>query len=285
VVTDLSQDALVGSSIENGTMIMQCALRKRAFPCALGTPATIGWRQAPYPVDLHELSTFHHPIQYRVIIAPGSSLNDQNPRVSFPPDLQGGSTSQHMSHSILRLAGSLAVVCGGSRRHMALLFSTLVLLPLTQSSSKRWIDDMGSHFPPPEQMRQPLRPLLPVTEGHLDSSSPRGTDHWVMVVKDAHDRILITHEAASEKGDEAQPLLQRCTDRGLTVPAAVSDSSQRCTEALTAVYPAARFQAAHFQTVKKVWGHRKQSLVADRRQVKASGEAQQEEACRALAKQ
>src|SRR5215471_13442212 len=29
-------------------------------------------------------------------------------------------------------------------------------------------------------------------------TAPRGTDHCVMVVKDEHDRILITHEAESE---------------------------------------------------------------------------------------
>jgi hypothetical protein len=44
-------------------------------------------------------------------------------------------------------------------------------------------------------------------------------------------------------------------------------------EALNAVSPAARLQADHVQTVKQVWGHRKPSLFADRRKVKAQGEA------------
>jgi Transposase len=284
VVTELYQDAFVGSSIENGTTIIQFDLRKLDFQCALGTTATICWRQEPYHVDIHELSTFHNPIKYRFIVAQGSYLNDQNQRVYFTPDIQGVSTSQHMSKSIIRLACYLAVVCGVSLRHIALLFSTLFLIPITKSSIKRWIDDIGSHLPTPEQMLQQLLTLLPVTECHMDGYYPLGTDHCVMVVKDEDDRILITHEAASENGEDAKQFLQRLKDRGLKVTAAFSDYSQSFTEAIKAVYPAARFQADHFHTVKHVWGHLKKSLLSYRRQVKASGEAQQDEACIALAK-
>jgi len=68
------------------------------------------------------------------------------------------------------------------------------------------------------------------------------------------------------------------------VTAAFSDDSQSFTEAIKAVYPHARFQADHFHTVKNIWGHLKKSLLSYRRQIKASGEAQQDEACMALAK-
>jgi hypothetical protein len=43
-----------------------------------------------------------------------------------------------MSPSVIRLAGYLAVVCGVSLRHIALLFSGLFLIPITKSSIKRW---------------------------------------------------------------------------------------------------------------------------------------------------
>jgi hypothetical protein len=272
VVTELYQDAFVGSSIENGTTIIQFDLRKLDFQCVLGTTAPICWRQEPYHVDIHELSTFHNPIKYRFIVAQGYYLNDQNQRVYFTPDIQGVSTSQHMSKSIIRLACYLAVVCGVSLRHIALLFSALFLIPITKSSIKRWLDDIGSHLPPPEQMLQQLLARLPVTECHIDGYYPLGTDHCVMGVKDEHDRILITHEAASEHGDDAQQFLQRLKDRGLTVTAAFSDDSQSFTEAIKAVFPHARFQADHFHTVKNIWGHLKKALLSYRRTIKAKGE-------------
>jgi hypothetical protein len=50
------------------------------------------------------------------------------PQRSFTPEIQGVSTSQHMSHSVIRLACYLAVVCGVSLRHIALLFSVLFLI-------------------------------------------------------------------------------------------------------------------------------------------------------------
>jgi hypothetical protein len=110
------------------------------------------------------------------------------------------------------------------------------------------------------------------------------TNDLIEINSDEHDRILITHEAASENGDEARQFLQRLKDRGLRVTAAFSDYSQSFTEAIKAVYPHARFQADHFHTVKNVWGHLKKSLLSYRRRIKARGEAQQDEACMALAK-
>jgi hypothetical protein len=283
-VTEIYQDAFVGSSIENGTTVLQFDLRKHDFQQELGTKATLCWRKESYHVDVHELSTFHNPMTYRFIVAQGSYLNDQHQRVYFTPAIQGVSTSQHMSHSVIRLACYLAVVCGVSLRHIALLFSVLFLIPITKSSIKRWIDDIGSHLPTPEKMLQQLLALTPATECHIDGYYPLGTDHCEMVVKDEQDRILITHEAESENGTEARQFLQQCKDLGLHVTAAFSDYSQSFTEAIKAVYPQARFQADHFHTVKNVWGHLKKSLLAYRRQVKASGEAQQDEACLALAK-
>jgi Transposase len=283
-VTELYEDTFIGSSIENGTTVIQFDLRKLDFQRALETTSTICWRKEPYSVEVHELSTFHNPIKYRFIVAQGSYLNDQHQRVYFTPELQGVSTSQHMSHSVIRLACYLAVVCGVSLRHIALLFATLFLIPITKSSIKRWIDDIGSHLPTPEEMLRQLLALVPATECHIDGYYPLGTDQCVMVVKDEHDRILMTHEAASENGDDARQFLQRCKELGLHVTAAFSDYSQSFTEAIKAVFPHARFQADHFHTVKNVWGHLKKSLLSYRRQIKASGEAQQDEACLALAK-
>ena len=284
VVTKLYEDAFVGSSLENGTTIIQFDLRKLDFQRALETTSTICWRKEPYAVEIHELSTFHNPIKYRFIVAQGFYLNDQNQRVYFTPDIKGVSTSQHMSHSVIRLACYLAVACGVSLRHLALLFSVLFLIPITKSSIKRWIDDIGVHLPTPEEMLRQLLALAPATECHIDGYYPLGTDTCVMVVKDEHDRILITHEAASENGEDARQFLQRCKDLGLKVTAAFSDYSQSFTEAIKAVYPRARFQADHFHTVKNIWGHLKKSLLSYRRKVKARGEAQQHEASMALAK-
>src|SRR3954467_11484811 len=283
-VTEIYQDAFVGSSIENGTTVIQFDLRKHDFHQELGTKATLCWRKESYHVDVHELSTFHNPILYRFIVAQGSYLDGQHQRMYFTPEIKGVSTSQHMSHSIIRLSCYLAVVCGVSLRHIALLFSALFLIPITKSSIKRWMDDIGSHLPPPEEMLRQLLAITPATECHMDGYYPLGTDHCVMVVKDEHDRILITHEVASENGEDARQFLQQLKDRGLQVTAACSDYSQSFTEAIKAVYPQARFQADHFHTVKNIWGHLKKSLLSSRRQIKASGEAQQDEACMALAK-
>jgi hypothetical protein len=190
----------------------------------LETTATICWCQAPYAVEVHELSTFHNPIQYRFIVAQGSYLNAQHQRVYFTPAIQGVSTAQHMSPSVIRLACYLAVVCGVSLRPIALLFPALFLMPMTKSSIKRWIDDIGANVPTPEERLRQLLAIAPATACHMDGYYPLGTDHCVMVVKDEQDRILMTHEATSENGDDARQFLQRCTELGLHGTAAFSSA-------------------------------------------------------------
>jgi hypothetical protein len=283
-VTEMYQDAFVGSSIENGATIIKFDLRQRDFQQEVGATATLYWRKEAYHVDIHELSTFHNPIKYRFILAQGYYLDEQNQRMYFTPEIKGVSTAQHMSHSIIRLACYLAVVCGVSLRHIALIFSSLFLIPITKSSIKRWIDDIGSHVPSQEEMLQQLLAITPATECHIDGYYPRGTDNCVMVVKDEHDRILMTHEAGSENGADARKFLQKLKDLGLHVTAAFADDSQSFTEAIKAVYPQARFQADHFHTVKNIWGHLKKALLTYRRKIQASGEAQNDQEGIELAK-
>jgi ABC-type microcin C transport system permease subunit YejB len=148
------QDAFVGSSMENGTTMITFDLRQHDFHQELGTQATLCWRKASSPIDVHALSTFHHPIPYRCILAQGAYLDAQNQRRYFTPAIKGVSPSQPMRHSVIRLACALAVVCGVSLRHIALLFSALFLIPMTTSSLTRWMDAIGTPLPPPEEMLQ-----------------------------------------------------------------------------------------------------------------------------------
>jgi hypothetical protein len=101
VVTEMYEDAFVGSSIEHGVTVITFDLRNLDFQQELGTTSTITWRKDTYHVDVHELSTFHNPIQYRFLVAQGSSQGDDHQRVYFTPQIKGVSTSQHMSHSII----------------------------------------------------------------------------------------------------------------------------------------------------------------------------------------
>jgi Transposase len=283
-VTEMYQDVFVGSSIENGATIITCDLRQRDFQQERGATSTLYGRKEAYHVDMHELSTFHNPMKYRFIFAQGYYLNDQNQRLDFTPERKGVSTAQHMRHSMIRLACSLAVVCGVSLRHIALIFASLFLIPITKSSSKRWMDDIGANLPRKEEMLQQLLVIAPATACHMDGYYPRGTDHCVMVVKDEPDRILMTYEAGSENGADARKFLQTWKDHGLHVTAAFADYSHSFTEAIKAVYPQARFQVDHCHTVKNIWGHLKKALFSYRRQLKAHSEAKNDQEGIALAK-
>jgi hypothetical protein len=96
-----------------------------------------------------------------------------------------------------------------SLRQIARIFSFLFLISISKSSIKRWIDTIGSNVPTQEELLQHFLVLKPVTECHRDGYYPMGTDNCVMVVKDEHDRILMTYETESENGDDARKFLKR----------------------------------------------------------------------------
>lgn len=154
VVTEMYQDAFVGSSIENATTIITFDLRHLNFQRQFGTDSTIYWPKEPYQVDVHELSTSHNPIEYRFILSQDYYFDEAGKRVDFTPEIQGVTISQHMSESIIRLSCYLAVGCGVSLRQIALLSSCLFLIPITKSSIKRWIDKIGTHLPTQGEMLQ-----------------------------------------------------------------------------------------------------------------------------------
>ena len=91
-VTEMYQAACGGSSIENGTPLSRVALRQRHLQRELGTPAERYGRKDLSHLAMPALAPVHHPITSRCIVAQGCSLHDQPQRVSFTPDMQGGST-------------------------------------------------------------------------------------------------------------------------------------------------------------------------------------------------
>jgi hypothetical protein len=67
VVTEIYQDAFVGSASEHGPTVIQFDLRRHHFQQELGTQATLCWRKESYHGDVHALSTFHNPMLSRFI--------------------------------------------------------------------------------------------------------------------------------------------------------------------------------------------------------------------------
>ena len=65
-VTQMEEEAFVGSSLANGTTMLIGDLRKRNFQRQLGTTSASSWRTDLYHVAMHALSTLHHPITSRL---------------------------------------------------------------------------------------------------------------------------------------------------------------------------------------------------------------------------
>ncbi len=283
-VVQANQDVFTKSYIEGRNTIIEFDLRKRDYQAELDIKSSISWSSNNYTVDAHEFSTFQNPIQYRFILAQGYYRDDNNKRIYFTPKIPELSTQKHVSLSAIRLSCFLAVVCGVTLRNVALIFSVLFHIPVTKSSIKRWIDEIGENHASEEEILDELIKLKKPNQCHIDGYYPMGTDHCVMVIKDEHDRILITHEAESENYEAAKIFLLRIKNAGIQITSAFSDYSESYIKAIKEVFPDAKFQADHFHTVKNIWKHLKKAFLGYRRNLKKTGEEQKDENLLSLAK-
>jgi hypothetical protein len=266
-VTKANEDIFVGSYIENGITIIEFDTRKRNYKEI--TKTKIKWNDY-YTVDIKELSTMYCPIIYRFIIAQGNYYNKIGEREFFTPKIDEVSMSQHVSKSVIRLSGYLAVNCGVSLRNIATIFTYLFLIAVTKSSIKRWLDDIGNNLPSEEELLKQMIVIKSPTECHIDGYYPLGTNNCVMVVKDEYDRILITHEANSENKEDAIKFLNKIKSLGINIIYAFSDYSKSFTGAIKEVYPNVKFQADHFHTIKNIWKHLKKAYLNFRKEIKDS---------------
>ncbi|MDM8525675.1 transposase [Desulfococcaceae bacterium HSG8] len=181
-----------------------------------------------------------------------------------------------MSRNVIRVACFPAVICGVSLRNIAAVFTYLFGIPVTKSTIKRWIDDIGENLPSEEEILKKLTDLKKASRCHTDACYPLGTDRCVTVVTDEHDRILITHETDTENADEAKKFPEKLREPGINITSAFSDYSESFIKAIKEVFPDAKFQADHFHSVKNIWDHLKKGLPEYRRNLKAAGEKEQD---------
>ncbi len=274
-VTESNKDAYTGSFIEDRKTVIEFDMRKRDWQKILKTESEIKWYKKTYTVDVHEFSTFHCPVVYRFIMSRGYYLRADGNREYFTPEPSGVSTRHHMSRNIIRLACFLAVICGVTLRNIALIYSALFQIPVTESCIKRWIDEIGSGLSE-EDILKKLTDMRKPSECRIDAYYPLGTDRCVMVVKDDYDRILITHETDSENAEDAKKFLQKLKDSGINISSSFSDYSKSFTSAIKDIFPEAKFQADHFHTAKNIWKHLKKALPEYRREIKSTGEKEKD---------
>jgi hypothetical protein len=144
--------------------------------------------------------------------------------------------------------------------NIAQIFTILFKIPITESSIKRRIDEIGRNLPSEEEISEKMTERKMPKECHIDGYYPLGTDNCVMVIKDEYDRILITHETGTENAAEAGKFLRKLKNAGTDITSAFSDYSGSLIRAIKEVFPKVKFQADHFHTMKTIWGHLKKAL-------------------------
>ena len=153
-VTEADQDTYIGSFIEDNQTVIEFDMRKRNRQKILQINSDINWYSETYQVDIHEFSTFHCPVIYRFIMTRGYYTKADGTREYFTSEPSEVSIRHNMSKNVIRSACFLAVICGVTLRNIALIYSSLFQIPVSKSSIKRWIDEIGSSLSEEEILKK-----------------------------------------------------------------------------------------------------------------------------------
>jgi len=97
----------------------------------------------------------------------------------------------------------------------------------------------------------------------------------VLVLKDAHGRVLITHEVEKRNEEHVKPFLERIKALGLDLQTFYTDHWQAYANAIKAIFPSAQLQLDYFHILQNIWRKVMDEFRRHRRDLKERGEAAQ----------
>jgi len=269
-VIEANPECPSSGAYEDGVLRITIDTRHQHVPQRLGlsTKTQLHWGKEQV-VEVQELSALAWPIRDRVLTRDGYYLPDGQ-RVHFTTAARGLDARRGVSAVLMRAAVLRVVVAGVGCRRAAWLLEQLFHGQTAKSALPRWVEESAATLPNAEAMRRTLHPQRPITEAHGDELVPRGSDIWVLVLKDEHGRILATQEVDQRDEQTVVPFLQQLQGLGIELQAFSIDGCKAYDNAIRTVFgPAGAMQSDYFPILQNVWRHLWKWAGTRRRQLKA----------------
>jgi hypothetical protein len=228
------------------------------------------WSKDTRQYEAQELSSFPWPIRYEVTTADAWYLDREGNRVHYSPPLLGLDPHALVSDAVKRSAVILIVIGAIGYRRASWILQELFRVTISKSALARWVKDVASELPSPEEMVRLLEEDKPITEGHFDEIFPKGKAGGpVLVLKDEHGRIVITEQVESRDEEHVKAFLGKVKAMGLKIRTFYIDTCQAYRNAIPAVFPDALIQLDLFHIIQNVWRHIWKFFVRRRREIAA----------------
>lgn len=265
-----NRDSKISGAQEDKALVITIDTREQNVHqrLGLGTKTKITWGETNR-FEAQELSGLAWPIRYRVITQEGFYLRGEE-RVHFTTAAEGIDSRRKASDVLMRAAVLLVIVAGVGVRRAQWLLEQLFHVEVSKSALHRWVGEIASQLPQPDEMIRLLHERQPIQEGHLDELFPRGTDACVLVLKDEYGRILTLQEVEARDEKTVVPFLERIKRLGIVPRAFYIDGWKPYFNAIRTVFgQTVAIQYDYFHIVQNVWRHLGKWAVANRRDIKS----------------
>lgn len=267
-VIEKNEDICVRGELIEGKIVIEIDAQKRDYKkiLGLGKRERVEWINERR-FDVEEVSCFCWPIVYRITTADGY-YQKNGERVYFTPEIKGLSTQKKVTDAVVRLAVFLSIIVGLGCRKASWLMEVLFQVTTSKSAISRWIDDVASELPSPEEMVKLLNKEKEITEGHLDELFPLGTNACLLVLRDEHGRIVAAKEVENRDEKSVVPFLEWIKGLEIKIKTFYTDQWQAYQNAIEKVYPEANLQLDYFHILQNIWRHVWREFTSYRKTVK-----------------
>jgi len=267
---------IVGSEFKDGAVVIHLDLRKQNHHEILGIPKRVQlhWTKDTRSYEVQELSGFPWALRYHVTTADAWYYDAEGNRASYTPPVRSLDPRAKVSHAVQRAAVLLIVIGAIGYRRSAWLLKALFQVATSKSALARWVKDVASELPPPEEIVKRLNEDKPITEAHLDEIFPKGRagPGCVLVVKDEHGRILLSGRVEKKDAENVKAFLERLKSLGLAIKTFYIDHCDTYRKVIPQVFEDVRIQLDYFHIIQNVWRHMWKYFVSFRKTVKARSE-------------
>jgi hypothetical protein len=231
-------------------------------------------------IIVQELGLPGQRVRYRVHVKRARYLNDAQEVKTFTLPVPGVNLRLGFSEAVVEKALYFLIDRNESLEETVILLRDLYGVETSPSALDRLKQREADSLPSQGELIQMLNAAQPITQLHLDEYKAKGTRGWELILRDEHDRLLVTLHLRQRSERKVRAVLRWLRMLGLRIQVLYVDGWAGYLAAIAAIFPQAKVQYDYFHILQNIWRHLYKAFTAYRKAFKQAKMDQEKEELR-----
>lgn len=204
---------------------------------------------------VQELGLPNQRVCYRVHVKRVRYVNDAEEIKTFTLPIQGVNLRLGFSEAVIEKALYFLIDHNESLEETVVLLRDLYGVQTSTSALDRLKRREADSLPGHGELIQMLHAAKPITQLHLDEYKAKGARGWELILRDEHDRLLVTLYLRNRSERKLRAVLRWLRMLGLQIQVFYVDGWPGYLAAIAAIFPQAKVQYDYFHIIQNIWRH------------------------------